>query len=137
MNNRIVNLIFPIILFILLCVAVIAVATAPRMTESGDAGTTERQTVNGQTDPPSGPPEVPPELLPENNGSETDRPETDPTETNPPETDPADAADPGTDPAPDTDASDSHTWITSFDGMTAERPPLMSYVCGSTSQRDV
>ena len=101
MNNRIVNLIFPIILFVLLCVAVIAVATAPRMTESGEAGSTERQTVNGQTDPPSGPPEVPPELLPENNGSETDRPETDPPETNPPVQDPI----PETEPSPETDAS--------------------------------
>ena len=116
MKNRIVNLIFPLILFILLCVAVIAVATAPRMTESGEAGEAERQTVTGQTvtgqtvtdpssdpssdlpsGPPSGPPEVPSEL------SETTRPETEPPETDPPVPDPV----PETEPSPETDATEA------------------------------
>ena len=117
MNNRIVNLIFPIILFALLCVAVIAVATAPRMTESGEAGLDERQT-ESVTEP--APAETDPdETLPDGsptNGQETDAPapETDApapeTDAPVPETDPAPEEDPAAvtpsepDPADETDA---------------------------------
>lgn|GEM_PF-342779 len=117
MNNRIVNLIFPIILFALLCVAVIAVATAPRMTESGEAGLDERQTesVTEPTPAETDPDETLPDGSP-TNGQETDAPapETDApapeTDAPVPETDPAPEEDPAAvtpsepDPADETDA---------------------------------
>ena len=82
MKNRIVNLIFPIIMLALLCAAVIAVATAPRMAESGGAGTNERRTGGSAETLPSGPPEMPPDLLPPETGlPETDAPASQPGET--------------------------------------------------------
>ena len=56
MKNRVVNTVFPIILFVLLCVAVIAVATAPRLAEPqppqpDPASSGQTQTDPGQTDP--------------------------------------------------------------------------------------
>lgn len=104
MNNRVVNLIFPIILFALLCVAVIAVATAPRMAESGGAGLDERQT-ESVTEP------APDETIPDEsptNGQETDAPAPE-TDAPVPETDPVPEEDPAAvtpsepDPADETD----------------------------------
>ncbi len=111
MNNRIVNLIFPIILFALLCVAVIAVATAPRMTESGEAGLDERQT-ESVTEPAPAETKSADETITDespSDGSETDAPAPE-TDAPVPETDPAPKEDPAAvtpsepDPADETDA---------------------------------
>jgi beta-N-acetylhexosaminidase len=50
-----VNLIFPIILFVLLCVAIIAVVSAPRSAEPGDTGATRPAATDAEKDIPDTP----------------------------------------------------------------------------------